>query len=178
MLTTISTQGIEIVHENLKNLRRKPLDITQFDPPPNTKVINIHSSSKQYVSVPELFDDVFKKPCIAILINDPYLIDRKSISLLEPYLEMATKNNSLKTVIVHTKKSVDFHEQLGAEKSINKKFKDIIVFKHEPIEHDRYIELSREDGEKARIILGRGLDFMQSDGSIKSTFIIIQDPIT
>jgi len=98
--------------------------------------------------------------------------------LLEPYLEMAAKNSSLKTVVVHTKKSIDFHEQLEAENSINKKFKDVIVFKHKPLEHDRYIELSREDGEKARIILGRGLDFMQSDGSIKSTFIVIQDPIS
>ena len=42
---------------------------------------------------------------------------------------------------------------------------------------DIYIELNREDGMKARIIFGRGLDFMKSDGSIKSTFIVIQDPI-
>jgi len=177
LLTTISEQGIESVHENLKNLRGKPIDIGQFDPPANTRVINIHSSPKQYVSISELFADVFRKPCVAVLINDPYLVDRKSILLLEPYLEMATKSNSLKTVVVHTKKSMDFHEQLEAEKSINKKFNDVIVFKHEPIEHDRYIELSREDGEKARIIIGRGLNFMQPDGSIKSTFIIIQDPI-
>ena len=142
------------------------------------KVINIHSSPNQYVSIHELFSDVFSKPCKTLLINDPYLLDRKSINLLEPYLEMATKTNTLKSVVVHTKKSTNFHEQLEAEKSINKKFNEIMAFKHNPIEHDRYIELNRENGEKARIIFGRGLDFMQSDGSIKSTFIIIQDPIT
>jgi len=178
LLTTISKEGSDSAYEDLLNLRRKTIDITKFNPPPNVKVINLHSSSKQYVSIPELFTDVFSKPCVTILINDPYLIDRKSINLLEPYLEMATKNNSLKTVIVHTKKSIRFQEQLDAEKSINKKFNNLIDFKHNPIEHDRYIELNRENGEKARIILGRGLDFMQSDGSIKSTFIVIQDPIS
>ena len=81
-------------------------------------------------------------------------------------------------MVVHTKKSTDFQEQKEAEVSLNKKFNDVIVFKHKSIEHDRYIELNRENGEKARIIFGRGLDFMQSDGSIKSTFIVIQDPIT
>jgi len=35
LLTTISEQGIESLHENLKNLLRKPLDISQFIPPPN-----------------------------------------------------------------------------------------------------------------------------------------------
>jgi len=177
LLTNISEQAIESVHENLKRLPRKILGISEFDPPPNTKVINIRSSSKQYVSISELFSNVFKKPCVAMLINDPYLIDKQSINLLNPYIEMAIKDKTLKSVVVHTKKSIEFNEQLAAEKSISKKFKDVVVFKHEPIEHDRYIELTREDGEKARIIFGRGLDFMQPDGSIKSTFIIIQDPI-
>jgi len=178
LITTTSEQGVESVDKGLKCLRSKLLDIQKFDPPQNTKVINLHSSATQYVSIQELFSDVFKKPCQAILLNDPYLIDRKSIFLLEPYLEMATKNDSLKTVVIHTKKSLDFHEQLEAEESIKKKFKEIIVFKHEPLGHDRYIELTREDGDKARIILGRGLDFMQPDGSIKATFIVIQDPIS
>ena len=177
LLTTISKQGTESIYDSLLDLPKKPLDTMQFDPPPNVKVINIHSSPKQYVSIPELFTDVFNKPCATILVNDPYLIDRKSIYLLEPYLELAAKNNSLKSVVVHTKKSTDFQEQKEAENSINKKFNDIIVFKHKPIEHDRYIELKRESGEAARIIFGRGIDFMQPDGSIKSTFIVIQDPI-
>jgi hypothetical protein len=178
LLTTVSKGGSNSAYENISQLSKKRIDITGFDPPTNVRVINLHSSSKQYVSVSELFADVFCKPCVTILINDPYLIDRKSIYLLEPYLEMAIENESLNSVIVHTKKSVRFQEQLDAEKSINKKFNNLIVFKHNPIDHDRYIELNRENGEKARIILGRGFDFMQSDGSIKSTFIVIQDPIS
>lgn len=178
LLTTISKDGTENVYADFLELRSNPVATTQFDPPPNVKVVNLHSSSKRYVSVPELFADVFSKPCIRILINDPYLVDSKRIYLLEPYLELAAKNDSLESVIVHTKKSNNFQEQLKAEKALNKRFKDVIVFKHKPIEHDRYIELSRENGEKARIIFGRGLDFMQPDGSIKSTFIVIQDPIS
>ena len=178
LLTTVSTSSAIMADEEISKLPKNRVDIKEFDPPINVRVINLHSSSNQYVSVSELFADVFSEPCETILINDPYLIDRKSIFLLEPYLEMAIKNGSLNSVIVHTKKSVQYQEQLDAEKSINQKFNNLIVFKHNPIEHDRYIELTRKDGERARIILGRGLDFMQSDGSIKSTFIIIQDPIS
>jgi ATP-dependent helicase YprA (DUF1998 family) len=178
LLSTISKGGVVSVHNELTNLRKIAVNAYQFDPPQNVSVINLYSSAKQYVSIPELFGSVLSKPCLTILINDPYLIDKKSINLLEPYLELASKTNSLKSVIVHTNKSINFEEQLEAEKLLNDKFNNVIVFKHTPIEHDRYIELNRENGEKARIILGRGFDFMQSDGSIKSTFIIIQDPVS
>ena len=178
LVTTISERGIISSCEDLRGVNKRLVDITQFDPPPNTKVINIHSVPNQYITVPELFSEVFNKPCRSMLVNDPYLLDRRSIYLLHPYMEMASSNSTLQSVVVHTKKSNISHEQSDAEKSIKAKFGNIIVFKHEPLEHDRYIEITRVDGEKARIIFGRGLDFMQLDGSIKSTFIIIQDPIT
>lgn len=177
LLTTIAEDGIENVYTDFLSLNSKSVTATQLDAPSNVKVINLHSSSKQYISIQELFADVFSKPCERMLINDPYLLDRKRINLLEPYLKLAVKNNSLESVIVHTKKARNFNEQKKAGELLNKKFENIIVFKYKPIEHDRYIELNRKNGEKARIIFGRGLDFMQPDGTIKSTFIVIQDPI-
>ena len=79
-------------------------------------------------------------------------------------------------IIVHTKKAADNSEQMKAEQEVNRIYNGKVRFKH-TAEHDRYIEITRYNGELARIIIGRGLDFIQPDGSIKSTYIVIQDPV-
>jgi len=79
-------------------------------------------------------------------------------------------------VIVHTKKAPDSRDQEKAEQELINKFTCSIRFKH-TAEHDRYIYITRVNGEQARIILGRGVDFIQPDGSTKSTYIVIHDPI-
>jgi superfamily II DNA or RNA helicase len=177
IVTTISKIGVETVNNDFSDMARTKIDISSLDAPVGVDVINLRSSSQQYTTVEELFSKVFEKPCEKMLIFDPYLLNEKQINKLLPYLELGNKKGKLKKVIVHTKKAHDFKEQTNAEKELNKKFKDIIDFKHNATEHDRFIEILREDGEKARIIIGRGLDFMQTDGSIKSTFVVIQDPI-
>lgn len=51
------------------------------------------------------------------------------------------------------------------------------VFDPKKIHHDRSITLIRHDGTKARIIIGRGLDFIRPDGTVDPTYVIIQDPL-
>jgi hypothetical protein len=52
-----------------------------------------------------------------------------------------------------------------------------ITFKRsERAPHDRFIEIIRTDGSKARILIGQGLDFIQPDGSARPTYIVVEDP--
>lgn len=177
LLTTLSVGGSRDCYNTLSEMQKQLIVSDFLDPPKNNTVINLHTSPTGYITEEELFGEVFDKPCESLLINDPYLFNADKINALEPYLKMASKHNTLSKVTVHTKKSSDYKLQVDAENELNAKFNNLIKFKHIPLEHDRFIEISRLNGEKARIILGRGLDFIQEDGSIKSTFIVIQDPL-
>ncbi|MBT7618191.1 MAG: DUF1998 domain-containing protein [Calditrichaeota bacterium] len=177
LLTTSSIVGVKKVLDGWKSTQSRPLTGDDFTPPESVKVINLHASSKSYVSIESLFTEVFSKPCKQILVNDPYLLDRDRVFLLEPYMKLAAAHEDLERVTVHTKRSQDFSKQQQAEAELNQMFDNLIEFKHKPLEHDRYILITRTDGEKARIILGRGFDFIQTDGSIRPTFIIIEDPV-
>ncbi|NMC57861.1 MAG: DEAD/DEAH box helicase [Candidatus Methanofastidiosa archaeon] len=178
LVTTSNILGVQKAFKDWENIKKQQLNIEDFSPPDSIKVINLYASPSKYVSVESLFEDVFNKPLKGVLVNDPYLLDRERIFLLEPYIRLATLHNELKTIIVHTKRNQRFAEQQQAEEELNQKFSHSIEFKHNPLEHDRYILLTRVDGEQARIIFGRGLDFIQPDGSIRPTFIIIQDPLS
>jgi len=178
LITTINKDGTAIVEKGFSNLEKQRVVVEDLKPPKDVKVINLHSSPTKYTNEEKLFSDVFSKPCVSLLINDPYLLNKDSIDLLKPYIQMASRHKTLKNVKIHTKKSNDFNIQKAAADKLNIEFDALIKFTYSPLEHDRYIDITREDGGKARIILGRGFAFMQPDGSIKSTFIIIQDPVS
>lgn len=141
------------------------------------KVINVRAAARSEINEQILFASFFAKPCKKMLVHDPYLFDREHIvNRLGKYISMASQHNIMDEVIVHTKKAPDSREQEKAEQELTSKFNCSIRFKH-TAEHDRYIEITRLNGEQARIILGRGLDFIQPDGSTKTTYIVIQDPV-
>jgi hypothetical protein len=52
---------------------------------------------------------------------------------------------------------------------------DLVQDKH-AIAHDRSIGLRRANGERARIVIGKGLDFIQYGGRTVRTFLFIEDP--
>lgn len=158
-------------------LPKTPVSQADLTLPPNVKVINLNSMGRSNITEANLFGEVFSSPCVKLFVHDPYLNNRERIvNRLGSYVAMAAQHNTLSEVTVKTKKSTDGREQELAEQELNKKFNGIIYFTH-VAEHDRFIEVTRQDGERARIIIGRGLEFIQPDGSIKSTFIIIQDPL-
>jgi hypothetical protein len=41
--------------------------------------------------------------------------------------------------------------------------------------HDRWIEIVREDGSKARLYIGRSLDFIQPDGTLRETYLVHEE---
>jgi len=158
-------------------IHKTPVSEADLNPPEAVKVFNIRATAKSEINEMTLFGSFFEKPCKKMFINDPYLFDREHIVIrVGKYISMASQNDILDEVIVHTKKATDSSEQEKAVQELKSKFNVSIGFKY-TAEHDRYIKIIRANGEQARIIFGRGLDFIQPDGSVKSTYIIIQDPL-
>lgn len=176
LLSTTSIDAIPYVRNEWSQINREFVQVEKLNPPEHIKVINVPSNTCSGITEWSLFNEVFSKPCLKILVHDPYLFTKEHIlNRLDAYINMAIQHNTLNEVIVHTKKVTD-NEQTFAEQELNRKYHGLIQFKH-TTEHDRYIDIIRVNGEKAKIIIGRGLDFIQPDGSTKSTFIVIQDPV-
>jgi superfamily II DNA or RNA helicase len=178
LLSSTHRDAVLIVVDEWNKQGKTFIDPSELNPPQNVRVINLSSSAKSGISEKTLFSDLFEVPCKRLLVHDPYLYDRERIvNRLGAYIDMAAKHSSLSEVIVLTKKASDSKSQEKAEQEINRKYNGIIRFKH-TADHDRFIDVMRINGEQAKIIIGRGLDFIQPDGSIRSTYIVIQDPVT
>ena len=177
LLSSTNHEAVTKIISDWNNLHKTPVNEADLNPPQYVKVINVKAAARSEINELILFGSFFAKPCKKMLVHDPYLFDREHIvNRLGNYISMASQHSSVDEVIVHTKKAPDSREQEKAEQELISKFNGSIRFKH-TAEHDRYIEITRVNGEQARIILGRGLDFIQPDGSTKSTYIVIQDPV-
>ena len=177
LLSSTNHEAVTKITSDWNKLHKTPVNEADLNPPQYVKVINVRAAARSEINEQILFASFFAKPCKKMLVHDPYLFDREHIvNRLGKYISMASQHNIMDEVIVHTKKAPDSREQEKAEQELIGKFNSSIRFKH-TAEHDRYIEITRLNGEQARIILGRGLDFIQPDGSTKTTYIVIQDPV-
>ncbi len=177
LLSTTHTEAVKDLANELDRLPKTIIKKAELDRPSNIKVLDLRAAAKSDITEQKLFSKLFVEPCEKLLVNDPYLYNQELIiNRLGAYLAMAAQHNTLKEVIVYTKKDQNCGEQDKAEQALNKKYHGIIRFKYTP-EHDRFITITRVNGKQARIIFGRGLDFIQPDGSIRPTYIVIQDPI-
>ena len=175
LLTSTDSEAVKEVYEEWNSMGKRVVYSDDLNPPPTVEVINIKASSRP-TSEQEIFSKVFEEPCVKMIVHDPYLYnEEKIVNRLGNYIALAEAGGHLKEVIVHTKKNHE--EQEVAKSKLEKMFDCTITFKYS-VEHDRYIDITRLSGEKARIFIGRGLDFIRPDGSTKSTYIVIQDPIS
>ena len=177
LLSTTHRDAVDTVVNEWKKLQKTLVDSYELSPPQHVKVINVPAAARSESTEQKLFGEVFSEPCKKLLVHDPYLFNRNQIvDRLGAYISMAAQHGTLEHVIVHTKKAPDSREQENSEREINRRFNEMIRFKH-TANHDRFMEIERVNGECARIFIGRGLDFIQPDGSIKSTYVVIQDPV-
>jgi len=173
---TQNKASINIILNEWSKVIRNRLTQNDFKIPPNTQVRNIHTTSQLGFTEEKLFKEFFEKPVTKMIINDPYLNDKERIvNRAGSYIKLAYKSGHLEDVVIQTKKARPDFEQVEAENELMRKYPNLIRFKHFA-EHDRWIEVTRIDNEKARVIIGRGLDFIQPDGSLKRTYVVIQDP--
>ena len=112
-----------------------------------------------------------------MVICDRYL-DKKSVILnrLAAHIALAQQQGALEWVVVQTRPGQE--EQKQAIKQLKANFPNVsIKFQMDYYtSHDRYIELTRTDDKKARVIIGMGLDFIEPNGTVRQTFLIFQDP--
>lgn len=158
--------------------------LTGWRPCSSIQVINYDPHSSSAKTERDLFSALFMKPIKEMYVNDAYLYDRERIvDRLGAYIELANEQNKLDKVTVRTKSadedriSSSLHIQNGAIKSLRQKYPNVdIDFKRSNPDHDRFIILTRTDGSQARILIGQGLDFIQSNRRNRPTYIVIEDP--
>jgi hypothetical protein len=125
----------------------------------------------------ELFGEYFQKPITKLWINDPYLTNRyRIVERLGAYVELAEEQGKLQLVTVITSpddRNVPSQQQKSAFQTLVGQYGQRLKVRYTGAEHDRYVHITYEDGSKVRIIIGRGLDFIQSDGKCLKTYITI-----
>ncbi|XWX02500.1 MIT C-terminal domain-containing protein [Aggregatilineales bacterium SYSU G02658] len=117
---------------------------------------------------------------VTLKVYDPYLIDEERlVHRLGEHIRLAQQHHTLKHVHVYTsdasRKGGQSTEQKRAIEQLQRQFGELIKVERSYTDHDRFIVAVRDDGTKARMIIGRGLDFMRN-GRTSATHIIIEDP--
>lgn len=178
LLTSTHKEAVHAMATEWDQMRAREISWDQLNPPQDVKVINVDASATRPFDVEKEFADFFAQPIQRMTIHDPYLVDRERlVNRLSPYLRMASGHKDLERVIIHTKRADDKERQDAARRELEQEFPALLDFKF-TADHDRYLEVVRVNGERARIYIGRGFDFIRPDGSTKATYIVIQDPMT
>lgn len=183
--TLTSTSLVSNIAQTIETIPGKRIEKQELSPPANVQVINIDSSIVEF-SEEDLFRKQFELPIREIQVNDRYLYDNyRIVERLGRYIQMAFRGEKLEKVIVHTWdadhpqiRNSSREEQNRAISRLISKFPKVdIEFKRtRNVEHDRFMVLKRENGTLARILFGKGLDFVNQDGTVERTFIVIEDP--
>lgn len=177
VISTIHSESVQILKGNWNDNITKELSANDLKLPDNTRVIKVPATYTGNKTEKDFFAGFFEKPVKKMIINDAYLSKNWVIKeRLKAYLDMANGQNTLEQAIIHTKKDDNNPDQAKAFNWLNETYPGIISVKY-TAEHDRSIEVTRVNGEKARIIIGRGIDFIDQYGNTKPTFIIIEDPM-
>lgn len=183
ILSNIRPEGVQQALEAFYALPARSLGVEDFAPPAGVYVLNVTSADRGK-GVAGLFGRVITdEPVRAMQINDRYLVDYERAYLrLREYIELAAEGG-LQELLVRTFRAEErgvggsVREQDRAIQALRQSYPNIdIQFKFSKTEHDRSVLLERYSGTRARILLGRGLDFIRPDGSINPTYIIIEDP--
>lgn len=125
----------------------------------------------------------FERPVVSMTVHDPYLLDYERLhNRLGNYIELAAQHQQLVQVNVYTRDAHimkhDKNEQNRAIETLQRRFAHITIKVHRKLKydaHDRWIEICREDDSRARLYIGRGLDFIRSDGSIQETYLVLEE---
>ncbi|GAB4413672.1 MAG: DEAD/DEAH box helicase [Anaerolineae bacterium] len=183
LITTIHPKGVQQAFEALNRVHRTEVTSRELESPANVRVINLRPQPGKRVTEEQLFAEVFQQPVRSLFVNDPYLLDRERVvNRLGAYIRMAAQGGMLESVLVVTKRAGlagtpgTPGDQDRAEMELNERCGGVVKFRHSEPQHDRFIEITRDDGSRARILIGQGLDFIQAGGTIKPTYIVIQDP--
>lgn len=173
LISTSHPEGVQQARASLASVRYFDLELPSESA--KTQVITIENG--QITDEQALFAEYFQKPVTSLYINDPYLTNRyRIVNRLGEYLRLATDGGALHTITVVTApddRNKPSQQQKSAFQSLQAAYGDRLKVRYSGAEHDRYVDLKHEDGTHTRIIIGRGLDFIQPDGKCLKTYITI-----
>lgn len=152
------------------------VEYTDLREPPDTVVQEIKWDGKKHQEA-DFFAGFYAKPVRRMVIHDRYLVTAEVIlNRVAAHIRLAHTSGMLEQVVVHTRPGQD--EQKQAINQLKTLFPQVVIQFQLDIHtaHDRFIELTRSDGSKARAIIGVGLDFIEPSGKIRPTFLVFQDP--
>jgi hypothetical protein len=186
LLSTTHREAVCKIRATFADYGGQRLDRDALRLPPEVRVISTMDLGR--TSEQELFGNLFRQPIRRLVINDRYLLDEERIvNRLGSYVQMATKAGGLEEVWVATYPAGDsrlntsrisLEEQNRGIAELKRQYPEVVYKfnRTDRAQHDRFIEIVRIDGGRARILIGQGLDFISPDGSVRSTYIVIEDP--
>lgn len=187
IITTINRDAVREIAEYLSKLPRRAVVAAVLEPPPNVRVQ--HQREGEQVTEAKLFGAIFRAPLKSLHINDRYLRSAHHERRLRAYLSLINVPAGQQTeVVISTMPAEEqrsnrqyFRTSAEQQQMFARLQQDFPQLKlqlrlERQLPHDRFLELTRTDGTKARITIGVGLDFIQATGRARATDIVIEDP--
>jgi hypothetical protein len=183
--TTTQASGVAHALDRFNSVFQRAKRVTpeSLQPQPRTQVYRINASHlKTHERKIEALVQFFSRPVQRMTVCDPYLFDHERIiNRLGAYIDMARDGGGLQRVEVITRdaqiEKQDRASQTKAFESLRARFADVDIRVNRPTNrehHDRWIEITRTDGSRACLHIGRGLDFIRPDGTVQATVLIIE----
>lgn len=160
----------------LVNFGGRQVETSELREPANTVLVEVTPGGRGH-SEEEYFGDFYAKPVRSMLINDRYLDTADRIlNRLGAHIQLAQRGGTLQSVHVKTVRRGD--EQSKLTNQLKQRFPpDVkITFSLEGSVHDRFIQVTYADEQRARVVIGKGLDFIHPDGQVDHTFLVFQKP--
>ncbi len=187
LITTVNPVAVQAIAERLDKLPRRTIEAKALEAPPDVRVLHIRD--REQVTEAKLFGDIFQTPLLSLQINDRYLRSPEHEKRLRAYFNLIIPPPGQRTKITIATLAAEVQqsrppcyqtsiEQRQMLARLQQDFPqlDLQLRFEQRLPHDRFLELTRPDNSRARIAIGFGLDFIQSNGRARMTDIIIEDP--
>lgn len=166
--------AIAQIWDGAQQVEGRAVEYAELTEPSGTMVIEVKNDGKKHTEE-DYFSDFYAFPVRKMVIIDRYLHNHERIvDRLGAHIALAQKGGCLERVEVKTiRKDSD---QDAAIRKLIARFPTVkIKFDRDSfVPHDRTITLTRASGDKARVILGMGLDFIYPDGDVDECFLVFQ----
>lgn len=176
LFITHVSESVSKSWQSIESYRGQMVELGDLREPADIYVKEVTPDGKRHNEA-EFFTEFYTKYAVkGMVISDRYLDNRdKILDRLGAHIQLAQQQQTLEWVLVKTRQTDDLQHQAIQQlksryPSVNIKFE----FSRNTA-HDRYIEVAHVGGSKARVIIGCGLDFIESTGSVRNTFLIFQN---
>lgn len=179
---TTNNRAVAEISMQMKQHHGRIVEQTELREPADIKIIDVQNKPNGQSKEEEYFADFYSEPVQGMIVNDRYLYKKEKIlNRLGAHIRLANQSRSLKWVKIQTRRAEKTQKRLEQAEAFKKLKEDfphirIKIVQEYDTPHDRFVEIERVNDTQARVIIGVGLDFIESDGSLRETFLIFQDP--